>query len=114
VIGTFAQAIVSKEVSGNSFEIRTNQPNVKVSWQVTGVCHDTYASAHPMVAEVEKESFNKGKYLDAKDLGKPDSQQIGYEVSKPAKPMQMQTTIEANKSKPSETSHRSHTEVIQK
>ena len=43
VIGTFAQAIVSKEVSSNKFEIATNQPNVKVSWQVTGVRHDAYA-----------------------------------------------------------------------
>jgi hypothetical protein len=78
VIGTFAQAIVSKEVSGNQFEIKTNVPNVKVSWQVTGVRQDAWANAHRVVPELEKEEFNKGKYLDAKDLGKPASQQIGH------------------------------------
>jgi len=78
VIGTFAQAIVSKEVSGNTFEIKTSVPNVKVSWQVTGIRKDAYAAAHPIVAEVEKESFNKGKYLAAKEMGQPQSKQIGH------------------------------------
>ena len=78
VIGTFAQAIVSKEVSGNTFEIKTNQPNVKVSWQVTGVRHDAAASAHPMQVTVEKESFNKGKYLSPEAFGKDKTLQIGY------------------------------------
>ena len=32
--GTFALAMVSKEISNNKFEIATNQPNVKVSWEV--------------------------------------------------------------------------------
>ncbi len=54
VIGTFAQAIVSKEVSHNTFEIKTSVPNVKVSWQVTGIRNDATAIAHPMVAEVDK------------------------------------------------------------
>jgi len=43
VIGAFAQAIINKEVSNNQFEIATNQPNIKVSWQVTGIRHDAYA-----------------------------------------------------------------------
>jgi len=77
VIGTFAQAIVSQEVSGNKFEIKTSLPNVKVSWQVTGVRQDAWANAHRVVPEVEKESFNKGKYLNPEELGKPKSQQIG-------------------------------------
>lgn len=75
-IGTFAQAIVSKEIAGNTFEIKTSVPNVKVSWQVTGVRQDAYANAHRLVPEVEKEARNKGKYLYAKELGKPQDQQI--------------------------------------
>ncbi len=35
-IGQFAQAIVAREISGNQFAIKTDKPNVKVSWQVTG------------------------------------------------------------------------------
>jgi len=76
-IGTFAQCIVSKEVSGNTFEIKTSVPNVKVSWQVTGVREDAYANAHRVIPEVVKEDKNKGKYLHAAELGKPASQQIG-------------------------------------
>ena len=43
VIGTFAQAIISEEISENAFTIRTDQPNTKVSWQVTGVRKDAWA-----------------------------------------------------------------------
>ncbi|MCC5946698.1 MAG: tail fiber domain-containing protein [Bernardetiaceae bacterium] len=34
--GEFAQAIVSEEVVGNSFRIRTSESNIKVSWQIVG------------------------------------------------------------------------------
>jgi len=48
VIGQFAQAIVAHEIESNRFEIRTNAPNVKVSWQVAGVRQDAYAKSHPL------------------------------------------------------------------
>lgn len=76
VIGTFAQAIVSKEMTGNEFVIQTNQPNVKVSWQVTGIRHDKYADAHRVVPEVEKEPEMKGHYLHAAEWGQPASKSI--------------------------------------
>lgn len=63
VIGTFAQAIVLEEIAGNSFKIKTDQPNVKVSWQVTGVRNDDFAKARRMKVEVEKEEEMKGKRL---------------------------------------------------
>lgn len=78
VIGTFAQAIVSKEVSSNTFQVKTNLPNVKVSWQVTGVRHDAYANAHRIVPVVEKEAKNKGKYLAPSVYGKSDDFMIGH------------------------------------
>lgn len=71
VIGSFAQAIVSKEVYGNEFVIQTNQPEIKVSWQVTGIRHDKFAEAHRVVPEVEKEPQFKGKYLHAAEWGMP-------------------------------------------
>jgi hypothetical protein len=82
VIGTFAQAIVSKEISANQFEVKTSVPNVKVSWQVTGVRHDAYANANRVVPVVDKEPYNKGKYLNPKELGKSESLRIGSDVSK--------------------------------
>jgi hypothetical protein len=75
-IGTFAQAIIGKEMEGNQFVIRTSEPNVKVSWMVTGVRQDKYANAHRVVAEVDKEPENKGYYLHAAEWGKPASKSM--------------------------------------
>lgn len=63
VIGTFAQAIVAEEISGNQFKIRTDKPGVKVSWQVTGVRHDPYAEQNRIQTEVEKPEKERGTYL---------------------------------------------------
>ncbi len=78
VMGTFAQAIIAQKVVNNKFVIKTNQPNVEVSWQVTGIRNDAYAQAHRVVPEVEKESFNKGKYLAPVELGKSADLKIGH------------------------------------
>lgn len=77
VVGTFAQAIIGEKINHNKFVIKTNQPNVEVSWQVTAVRHDPYANAHPIVAEVDKPAKLKGKYLAAKEYGKSKDLQIG-------------------------------------
>jgi hypothetical protein len=39
-VGDLTFASVTKEIQSNSFEIKSNRPNVKVSWQVTGVRKD--------------------------------------------------------------------------
>jgi hypothetical protein len=78
-IGTFSQAIISKEVSNNEFEISTNQPNVKVSWQVTGVRHDAFANENRIKVEVEKEQKEKGKYLHPEAFKLPVSQSINFQ-----------------------------------
>ncbi|MGC4040563.1 MAG: hypothetical protein QM710_07225 [Flavobacterium sp.] len=81
VIGVFAQAIISKEIENNVFIIRTNQPNVKVSWQVTGVRKDKFAEAHRVQVEVTKEAENQGRYLHAKEWGQPVEKEINYEIN---------------------------------
>jgi len=81
VIGTFAQAIVKEELSGNAFVIQTNVPNVKVSWQVTGVRQDKYADAHRVEVEVQKEPENQGRYIHAKEWGQPITKEINYEIN---------------------------------
>ena len=73
VIGQFAQAVVWKEISNNQFVIKTDQPNVKVSWQVTGVRNDKFAQAHPVVPEEEKKPEEKGKYIHPELYGQPAS-----------------------------------------
>ncbi|HEV2721201.1 MAG TPA: hypothetical protein VG323_14355, partial [Thermoanaerobaculia bacterium] len=62
-IGRFAQAIVETEVANNRFTIRTDRPNVKVSWQVTGIRHDAWADAHRIKVEEEKPPDEQGYYL---------------------------------------------------
>ncbi len=63
VIGTFAQAIIAEKLSNNRFVIQTNQPNVEVSWQITGVRADPWAEANRIVPEVPKTGQAAGRYL---------------------------------------------------
>lgn len=77
-IGQFAQAIVATEISNNQFTIRTDKPNVKVSWQVTGVRQDAYAKTHPLVVEQAKEAGLQGHYLNPEAFGAPAEKGIGW------------------------------------
>lgn len=78
VIGSFAQAIISKEVGNNSFEIATSVPNIKVSWQVTGIRQDPYANKFRIPNVEEKASKDKGKYLNPDVYNLPMTRAIGY------------------------------------
>ncbi|HYP19593.1 MAG TPA: S-layer homology domain-containing protein [Chloroflexia bacterium] len=76
VIGTFAQAIVSTEIQKNSFTIKTDKPNVKVSWQVTGVRKDPYAEKSQPPVEQDKPSLERGYYRHPEVYGQPDSKSV--------------------------------------
>lgn len=76
VIGVFAQAIVLEEISNNKFQIKTNKPDVKVSWQVTGVRKDAFANKNRVVPEVEKEDELKGYYLHPLAFGLHENRSI--------------------------------------
>ncbi len=65
VIGQFAQAIISQEIKNGQFSIKTDKPNVKVSWQVTGVRHDKYADDNRIPVEEDKKPDEKGLCLYA-------------------------------------------------
>lgn len=67
VMGSFAQAIIQKKMENNVFVIQTNQPNIEVSWQVTGVRNDKYANAHRILPVQEKEL--KGSYIHPELFG---------------------------------------------
>ncbi|MBL7828308.1 MAG: collagen-like protein [Saprospiraceae bacterium] len=75
-IGQFAQAIVAEEIKGNRFSIKTDKPNVKVSWQVTGIRHDPWAERNRIVPELEKTGHEKGKYLQPDLYGLPEDLQM--------------------------------------
>lgn len=78
VIGTFAQAIVLKEISNNQFVVKTDKPNVKVSWMVTGVRNDVWSQNNRVLPELDKAASDKGKYLHPEYFGKGNESRIGY------------------------------------
>ncbi len=73
VMGTFAQAIVFEKMSNNQFKIKTDKPNIEVSWQVTGVRHDNWANANRVVPEVAKTETETGTYQNPEVFGQPES-----------------------------------------
>ncbi|MEW5877740.1 MAG: calcium-binding protein, partial [Acidobacteriota bacterium] len=79
VIGSFAQAIVEEKIKNNRFVIRTNIPNVEVSWQVTGIRKDPYAEAHRIPVEEVKPPEEQGTYLHPKEWGQPEEKGLDYQ-----------------------------------
>jgi hypothetical protein len=78
VMGQFAQAIVAQEIKDNRFTIQTDKPNVKVSWQVTGIRSDPYSNAHPISVEEDKPADERGKYIHPEVYGEPETKGIYY------------------------------------
>jgi hypothetical protein len=78
VIGTFAQAIVAEKVRNNRFTIKTNAPNVEVSWQVTGVRSDRAMLKHPFKVEENKPERERGYYLHPEAFDQPEERSLQY------------------------------------
>ena len=78
VIGTFAQAIVAEEISNNRFTIKTSEPRVKVSWQVTGIRQDAFANKHRIPVEEPKNENERGHYLHPELFNKPEEKGIEW------------------------------------
>jgi hypothetical protein len=70
-IGGSAQVYVAQEIENNRFRIAGGRPGLKVSWQVTGVRHDSWAQQHPLQVEEEKAPKDQGRYLHPRELGRP-------------------------------------------
>ena len=78
VIGQFSQAIIESEIQNNQFTIKTDKPNVKVSWQVTGIRKDAYAEKNRIKVEEIKSGRERGKYLHPELFGQPKKMGIHY------------------------------------
>ena len=76
VIGQFAQAIVASEIAEGRFSIKTDKPNVKVSWQVTGIRQDAWANAHRIPVDQEKPKVERGFYLHPELYGAPEEKGV--------------------------------------
>ena len=81
VIGSFAQAIISKKINNNQFEIATSQPNIEVSWEVKGVRNDAYMQKEfRLKAEEMKPAGMKGKYFAPEAYNQPASKGMNNEA----------------------------------
>lgn len=78
VIGTFAQAIVANKMKSNRFVIKTNAPNVEVSWMVTGVRQDAYAEKNRVKVEEDKSERERGYYLHPEVFNQPEEKSIEW------------------------------------
>ena len=76
VLGTFAQAIVAEKIKGNRFVIKTNAPNVEVSWQVTGIRQDAFAKKNRIKVEVDKDDRERGFYLHPDAFGLSEERSV--------------------------------------
>ena len=95
VIGQFAQAIVADEITNNHFTIKTDKPNVRVSWLVTGIRQDAWANAHRVPVEAEKNARERGYYLHPELFGAPE--EAGLEWAR--RPQRMKRLKEMSQAK---------------
>jgi hypothetical protein len=68
---------VAQEISNNQFHIAGGSPGTKVSWQVTGVRHDVYANANPLVVERQK-TYDRGYYIHPELYGASEGRGIEW------------------------------------
>jgi hypothetical protein len=54
-IGDYAPVYIAREMQDNSFTIAGGRPEMKVSWQVTGIRQDTWARENRFKVEEDKQ-----------------------------------------------------------
>jgi len=69
---------IAQKVANHQFSIAGGAPAMEVSWQVTGVRHDAFAQANPLVVEVDKPANERGFYLHPALYGQPEEKQIEW------------------------------------
>jgi hypothetical protein len=84
-IGSFSRAMIAEEIQGNRFVIRTEEPGVRVSWQVTGIRQDAWANEHRIVVEEDKKGEDRGLYLHPSAFGQPRERGVDYDPGREAR-----------------------------
>ena len=75
---TIDLTIVADKIKGNRFAIKTNAPNVEVSWQVTGVRSDPTARKYRFEIEEAKADRDRGYYLNPDAYDQPEEKGIQW------------------------------------
>ena len=89
-MGGYAQVYVADEINNHQFKVAGGRAGLKVSWQVTGIRHDAFAVANPMLVEQPKRKEDQGRYLIPSLYGKPDDMTTSL-VPSHSKPTAKQT-----------------------
>ncbi len=77
-IGEPAQAWIASKIANHAFTIKTDKPNVEVSWQVTGIRQDAWANSHRIPVETQKSAREAGHYLHPELFGAPEEASIAW------------------------------------
>lgn len=77
---SFALAKIYRPMENRKFAIRTNAPNVKVSWQVTGIRKDPWAEQNRIKVVEEKNRYEKGTYQSPEVYGLPVERGLSYRL----------------------------------
>jgi len=75
---TFVQAMVSKEIVGNRFQVHTSSPSAKVSWRVEADRNDLWVRANKPRDTAEKQGAERGKYQQPELYGAPPEMGMNY------------------------------------
>lgn len=75
---------IAQEMTGNEFQIAGGGPGMRVSWQVTGIRRDAFASTHRIAVEMDKPAKERGTYLTPVEHGQPLSKHVNWEQIKEA------------------------------
>jgi hypothetical protein len=70
--------MASSKLANHQLAIKTDKPNVGVSWQVTGVRQDAYAMPHPLLVEVEKPQRERGYHPHPELYGGPEEKGVEW------------------------------------
>lgn len=76
----FSMAKIYRPMKDRKFAIRTSAPNVKVSWQVTGIRKDPWAEKNRIQVVEEKNRYEKGTYQSPEAYGLPAERGLGYRL----------------------------------
>jgi hypothetical protein len=80
-IGGFSPVWIEREVAGGQFVIKGEKPGQRVSWQLTGIRHDSWADAHRIPVEVDKPESERGTLLNPADLGQPLERSLEWRIN---------------------------------
>ena len=77
-IGSYAPLYIKEKIKNGQFIIAGGSVGMEVSWSVYAERNDPYLQQHPESKQVEvnKEDWNKGKYLQPDLYGQPDTKKI--------------------------------------